>query len=109
MMKRAIIISSLGTCLLLCATSILAQDIVEIEIKEFQFTPPMVTVTPGTTVRWTNREKRQYHNVWFEALGEAEPDYIFPEESYERLFENKGDYPYRCGPHPEMLGVIHVR
>lgn len=110
MMKKAVILSSLSTCLLLCTAGILlAQEVVEIEIKEFQFIPATVTVSPGTTVRWTNREKRQYHNVWFEALGEVEPDYLFPEESYERVFDNKGDFPYRCGPHPKMQGVILVQ
>lgn len=98
-----------STWLLLCAGNALAQDIVEIDIIKFQFSPATVTVTPGTTVRWTNREKRQYHSVWFEALGEEEPDYLFPEDSYERVFEKTGSFPYRCGPHPKMLGVVHVQ
>ncbi|MEN8168976.1 MAG: plastocyanin/azurin family copper-binding protein [Pseudomonadota bacterium] len=108
MMKREFIIGYLGALLLVSASNVFAQDIVDIEIKKFLFTPAEVTVTQGTTVRWTNREKRQYHNVWFEALGEEEPDYLFPEESYERVFEDKGSFPYRCGPHPEMQGVVHV-
>lgn len=108
-MKSAIIMSSLGTWLLLCASGLLAQDVIEVEIKEFQYTPATVTVSPGTTVRWTNREKRQYHNVWFETLGEAEPDYLFPDDSYEKVFEQKGSFPYHCGPHPQMRGVVHVQ
>ena len=108
MMKTKVIINILGAYLLLCSGSLFAQEVVEIDIIKFKFTPATITVTPGTTVRWTNREKRQYHNVWFEALGEEEPDYLFPEESYERVFENKGSFPYRCGPHPKMTGVVHV-
>jgi plastocyanin len=109
MMKRAIRMSSIGTWLLLCVSSALAQELVDIEIKDFLFTPPEVTVTQGTTVRWTNMEKRQYHNVWFEELGEDEPDYLFPGDTYERQFEEKGNFPYHCGPHPEMQGVVHVQ
>lgn len=108
-MKRAVIISSLGTCILLCASGVFAREIVDVEIKEFLFTPTEVTVTQGTTVRWTNMEKRQYHNVWFEALGDAEPDYLFPGDIYEKQFEEKGSFPYRCGPHPMMQGVVHVQ
>jgi plastocyanin len=108
MMKRRFIISSLGVWLLVCAGSVFAHEIIDIEIKDFRFTPATISISPGTTVRWTNREKRQYHSVWFEALGEKEPDYLFPDDSYERVFENKGNFPYRCGPHPEMQGVVHV-
>lgn len=77
-------------------------------IKDFKFTSQEVTVKRGATVRWENREKRQYHNVWFEALGEEEPDYLFPDEFYEREFTEVGDFPYRCGPHPKMTGIVHV-
>jgi plastocyanin len=109
MMNRAISRASLTLAIVWCSHTALAQEVVDIEIKAFRFTPATVTVAAGSTVRWTNREKRQYHNVWFEALGEEEPDYLFPEESYERVFPERGEYPYRCGPHPEMQGVIHVR
>jgi len=77
-------------------------------IKGFKFITQEITVKRGATVRWENREKRQYHSVWFEALDEEEPDYIFPDESYERDFPDVGSFPYRCGPHPEMTGVVHV-
>ena len=78
-------------------------------IKDFKFVPQEITIKQGQTLRWENREKRQYHSVWFEALGEAEPeDYLFPEDTYERMFSTPGTYPYRCGPHPEMLGSVTV-
>jgi len=79
-----------------------------VTIRDFSFNPQEITVQRGATVRWENREKRQYHSVWFEALGEEEPDYIFPDESYERDFREAGSFPYRCGPHPRMTGVVHV-
>ena len=55
-------------------------------IKDYKFIPQEITVKRGAVISWENREKRQYHSVWFEALGEEEPDYFFPEESYEREF-----------------------
>lgn len=101
-------------CLLLILLTIFAQDAVSnsvenlVIIKGFKFIAEEITVTRGATVRWENREKRQYHSVWFEALDEEQPDYIFPDESYQRVFEEVGSFPYRCGPHPEMTGVVHV-
>ena len=80
----------------------------DIEIKKFKFSPKEITIEVGDLIRWTNKEKRQYHSVWFEQLGEPEPDYFFPDEFFERTFNEAGDFPYRCGPHPKMKGIVHV-
>ena len=78
-------------------------------IKKFKFIPQEITIKRGQTLRWENREKRQYHSVWFEALGEEEPDdYLFPDDTYDREFKQTGSFPYRCGPHPKMTGTVHV-
>jgi len=77
-------------------------------IRDYKFVPQEITIKRGQTLRWENREKRQYHSVWFEALGEEEPDYFFPDEFYEREFKQAGSFPYRCGPHPRMTGTVHV-
>ena len=80
----------------------------QVIIKGFKFIPQEITIKRGQTLSWENQEKRQYHSVWFEAQGEEEPDYFFPDESYEREFKQAGSFPYRCGPHPEMTGTVHV-
>jgi plastocyanin len=108
-MKLKTIIASL--LLLLGSSQALAgsDDVVVVIIKNFKFIPQQVTIKPGQTVRWENHEKRQYHSVWFEALGEEDPeDYLFPEDSYERKFDTSGAFPYRCGPHPKMTASITV-
>ena len=81
---------------------------VVVVIKKMKFQPQQVTVKKGDTIRWENREYRQYHSVWFKQQGEPEPDYFFPDESYQRRFDKAGEFPYRCGPHPEMTGVVIV-
>ncbi|OQX30858.1 MAG: plastocyanin [Candidatus Sedimenticola endophacoides] len=85
-----------------------AGQTVEVAIVKFAFTPAELTIKAGDTVRWVNKEKRQYHSVWFEQQGEPEPPYFFPGESVERTFDTAGEFPYRCGPHPMMRGVIRV-
>lgn len=102
-------LSLLLIILLLPEISLSDQKPVTVEIVKFAFTPQEITISPGTTVRWINKEKRQYHSVWFEQLGEPEPDYLFPDDTYERKFEKAGHFPYRCGPHPKMTGVVHVK
>ncbi len=86
-----------------------AQPAMEVGIFKFQFLPREITINIGDTVRWTNNEKRQYHSVWFEQAGDPEPDYIFPGETYLRTFDKVGSFPYRCGPHPKMTGIVHVK
>ena len=94
----------------LCSFNLLAgADENLVIIKDYKFVPQEITIKRGQVLRWENREKRQYHTVWFEALGEEEPaDYLFPEDTYEREFGEVGSFPYRCGPHPKMIGTVHV-
>ena len=80
----------------------------EVVIEKMQFVPQSLKVKPGTTVTWVNREKRNNHSVLFEQENMLESDRLFPGETYQRTFDKPGTYPYRCGPHPEMLGVIEV-
>jgi len=84
-------------------------DIVNVDIKKFKFIPQQLTVNVGDTVIWMNKEKRQYHSVWFKTLTDVEPDYFFPDESYQRTFNEVGTFNYECGPHPKMTGMISVK
>lgn len=79
----------------------------EVVIEKMQFVPQVLRIKPGTTVTWVNREKRNNHSILFEQEN-LESDRFFPGETYQRAFDKPGTYPYRCGPHPEMLGVIEV-
>lgn len=85
-----------------------AGDVAEVSIEKMQFIPPVIKVKPGATVKWINNEKRNNHSVFFEKEGLPESDRFFPGESWQRVFDKPGSYPYRCGPHPEMTGVVEV-
>lgn len=101
--------SLLTVSLLLGATMPAAgAETAEVAIEKMQFVPPVLKIRPGTTVTWVNREKRTNHSVFFEQENLPESDRLFPGETYQRAFDKPGTYPYRCGPHPEMLGVIEV-
>ena len=110
--SRFLALTACGVLALLIPMSLAAGEAVEpaaeVEIFEFKFLPAEITVKRGETVRWTNKEKRQYHSVWFEQAGDPEPGYLFPGEHYTRTFEQSGSFPYRCGPHPEMTAIVHV-
>lgn len=90
------------------SSKLLAKEVV-VEIYKKAFIPAHITVEKGDTVIWKNIEKRQYHNVWFKQFDKEEPDYFFPDESYQRTFNDSGVFAYECGPHPKMTGTVTVQ
>ena len=110
-MNRIAAITSAALFALIGSAPVTGGETVTVTTKDYKFQPAEITVKAGTTVRWENREKRQYHSVWFEAMGDEPGDYFFPGESRERTFDKPGDYPYICEPHHdthEMKGIVHV-
>ncbi len=95
--------------LLVSASGVACAATVEVEILKKEYIPQEITINKGDTIRWVNNEKRQYHSVWFEQLGEKDGEYFWPDEVFERTFDEVGTFPYRCGPHPKMTGVVHVK
>lgn len=79
---------------------------VEIVIHKYSFQPQEIHIKTGDTLRWVNKEKRQFHSVLFP--GAPESEYLFPGDVYEKTFATPGSFPYHCGPHPEMTGTVHV-
>jgi len=94
--------------LALVSFAALAGQTVEVSIEKYLFTPPEISIRVGDTVKWVNREKRTSHSVVFPQEGGRESERMFPDESWERQFTQPGRYPYTCGPHPEMKGLIIV-
>lgn len=79
----------------------------EVVIADYKYSPAEIHIKAGDTVVWANREKRTSHSVLFNATGE-ESERFFPGETWSRVFPEAGRFEYRCGPHPEMLGVVVV-
>jgi plastocyanin len=94
--------------LVLVSFSVFAEQTVEVGIEKYTFTPAEVSIRVGDTVKWVNREKRTSHSVLFPAEGGRESERLFPDESWQRQFTQPGRYPYTCGPHPEMKGLVVV-
>ena len=80
----------------------------QVDIRDRKFLPEVLSVKVGTTVRWTNSDRRTTHSVIFLAPLSFESERFFPGESWQYRFDQPGSYPYSCGPHPEMKGRIEV-
>ena len=83
-------------------------EVAQVDIRDNKFLPDVLTVKVGTTVRWTNNERRTTHSVIFLAPLSFESERMFPGDSWQYRFDKPGSYPYSCGPHPEMKGRIDV-
>lgn len=98
-------------CLLLiafcCGTSLSAAEH-EVVIAQMTFSPDRLVIQAGDSVRWRNSEKRTYHTVEFAGERSVASDPLFPGDQYRRVFEQPGEYPYHCGPHPQMKALIQV-
>jgi plastocyanin len=79
----------------------------EVRIRDYRFVPERITVKAGTTVKWTNDEKRASHSVVFPAE-KLESERLMNGDSWQRSFDQPGVYPYTCEPHPEMKGTVEV-
>lgn len=94
--------------LALVSFSALAEQTFEVNIEKYTFMPQEINIRVGDTVKWVNREKRTSHSVIFPQEDGRESERFFPDESWQRQFTQPGNYPYHCGPHPEMKGLVVV-
>jgi len=103
---------AVGTVLLaalaIAPLALAANGVAEVRIEQYKFDPPELKVKAGTTVKWVNNEKRTSHSVIWLGPDGFESERLFPGETYQRKFDKSGTYPYTCGPHPEMKGVVVV-
>jgi plastocyanin len=69
-------------------------------VEGYAFTPKEVRIAVGETVGWDFRETE--HSV--EVNGAS----LWAGGETSMTFDAPGTYPYNCGPHPDMMGVIIV-
>jgi plastocyanin len=84
-----------------------AQDANTIVMKNFDFSPMMLTVKAGTTVTWKNLDGEP-HTV-------VSPDGAFRSHALDQgdaftfKFDTPGTYKYICSIHPKMMAAIVVQ
>jgi plastocyanin len=89
------------------AAAVKAQDADTIVMKNFDFSPMMMTVKAGTTVIWKNLDGEP-HTV-------VSPDGVFRSHALDQgdafsfKFDKPGTYKYICSIHPKMKAAIVVQ
>lgn len=74
--------------------------------------PATVTVRPGQTVRWENKDNRDFSLV---ASDRESPEFksfrsgnIKPGKSWDYRFEKEGTFRYHCSIRPRAKGIVKV-
>ena len=77
-----------------------------VEIDNFTFTPPTLTVKTGTTVTWRNQDDIPHTVASSARLFKSKP--LDTDDSFSFTFKDVGRYEYFCSLHPHMKGTIVV-
>lgn len=84
---------------------------VEVPIQNFAFATKELTVKPGTTVRWINKDSMN-HTVTSGKNRTSDGDFdkdLAPGESFEFKFAVAGTFDYFCKPHANMNAKVIVQ
>jgi plastocyanin len=79
-----------------------------VSIHNFTFTPQTLTVKPGTTIAWTNKDDIP-HGIAWENNAFARSKALDTDDSYSFTFTTPGTYKYFCYIHPHITGTIVVQ
>ena len=77
-----------------------------VSIRNFAFSPSVVTVPVGTTVTWTNADVEQ-HTVTARDRS-FNSDAVASDKSFAFTFDKAGSFDYFCQIHPQMVGLVVV-
>lgn len=103
-MRRALYV------VLLCAGVLAAfgaASRVQVTITDRKFSPPALTVPPGQTVTWANRDNLD-HTIDADD-GSFSSGKLKTGRSFTHRFDKAGTYPYSCTLHPREKGRIIVK
>jgi amicyanin len=79
----------------------------KVEIDNFTFGPSTVSVAPGTTITWTNRDDIPHTVMSIDGVFRSKA--LDTDEAFSYTFSKAGTYDYYCSIHPKMTGKVVVR
>lgn len=78
-----------------------------VAIRMFAFTPQVLTITPGTTVTWTNADEDPHTVIANDKSFHSAA--LDTDDKYSYTFTKPGEFAYFCSLHPHMTGKIIVK
>ena len=80
---------------------------VDVKIDNFSFSPPTITISAGTTVRWTNRDDIPHTVVSDKEIFKSKT--LDTDDQFSYIFTKPGTYDYFCSLHPKMTAKVVVQ
>jgi plastocyanin len=77
-----------------------------VTIQGSAFNPSALTVKVGTTVTWTQKDSIGHFVKWPDSTPPSNT--LALDQTYQRTFDTAGSFPYVCGIHSFMTGMITV-
>ncbi len=77
-----------------------------VEIQDYAFNPPNLTVKAGTTVTFVNKDAVGHSATADD--GSFDTGVMIQNESGTVTFDTPGTFGYHCTPHPNMKGTVIV-
>jgi plastocyanin len=77
-----------------------------VQIDQYAFLPQRITVTPGTTVTWTNDDDAPHTIASSAKVFKSRP--LDTGDKFSFTFTTPGTYAYFCSVHPQMTGTVTV-
>ena len=84
-----------------------AKSAYHVDIRNFAFSPPQLSVPAGSRIVWTNRDDEPHVVVSTSGAFKASPA-LDTNDSFAVVLDKPGTYAYFCGIHPMMVGKIVV-
>jgi plastocyanin len=80
----------------------------KVTIKNLKYDPPKLTIKPGETVIWTNKDNNDHTVTADEQDAFKGSDNLGAGDTFQYTFDKKGKFAYHCKYHPRMKGSITV-
>ena len=77
------------------------------KVDNFSFSPQTITIKPGTTVIWTNRDDIPHTVVSDDRVFKSKV--LDTDDKFSFTFDKAGSFPYFCSIHPKMTGKVIVQ
>lgn len=80
-----------------------------VAIDNFAFAPAILTIAPGTTVTWTNKDEEPHTVTSADGAQTFTSPALDTDDKFSFTFDRPGTYRYFCAIHPHMVGTIIVK
>lgn len=109
LLGRALILVMLGVCgsISYAAPNDNPSPEATVSIDNFSFSPAVITIAAGTTIRWTNRDDIPHTVVSDDKSFKSKA--LDTDDQFTFTFTRAGTYSYFCSIHPHMTGKVIVQ